>query len=157
MSVQKHWLVGKLLLTLRWQLQIQKRRFQLMLKLAHSEINTIYSLYVGMQRSNDMVTLLNYSIKWIHFSLNIAQLELSNTHSRYIRMQQSNDIELRWHVCKRWTRQDKLLITLRLQLQIKKIRFQYKYFLARDKQHPLMLCMHSTRAIKWHISTVTRV
>jgi hypothetical protein len=57
MSVQKHWLVGKLLLNLRWQLQIKKRRFQLMLKLAHSEINIIYSLYAVMQRSNDMVTL----------------------------------------------------------------------------------------------------
>jgi hypothetical protein len=31
-----------------------------MLKLAHSEINTIYSRYVGMQRSNDMALAKTY-------------------------------------------------------------------------------------------------
>jgi len=35
--------------------------------------------------------------------------------------------------------------------------FQLKYCSFKDKQYPLMLCMHSIRAIKWHISTVTRV
>jgi len=35
--------------------------------------------------------------------------------------------------------------------------FQFKYWSFGVKQHPLTLYTHATPAIKWHITTVTRV
>jgi len=71
---------------------------------------------------------------------------LSNTHSDNVSMQhdQSNDMVKRTSS----ERLIKLVITLRWQLQIKKVRVLFIYFLAGIKQHPLTLYTHAKLAIK---------